>query len=148
MSVILWLIIALIAGIVEAVTTALVSVWLAAGAVCAAIAAGFGVSAGVQCVIFAAVSAALLILTLPLCSRFRKSVKQPTNADMLIGCVGVVTEDIDPMQGFGTVKVKGQVWSARANGNAAVPAGTEVIVREIRGVHLVVDVSEKNESEG
>lgn len=147
MSVVLWLIVALVAGIVEAATVSLVSVWLAAGAVCAAVAAGFGVSSAIQCVVFVTVSAALLILTLPVCSKFRKTSKHPTNADMLIGCAGIVTEEINPIQGFGTVKVRGQIWSARSRDDGFVAAGTEVTVYDIKGAHLVVGKSKKNKSE-
>ena len=71
MSVILWLVVAFAAGIVEAVTVTLVSVWLAIGAVCAATAAWFGASSGVQCIVFAAVSLVLLVLTAPLCCKYR-----------------------------------------------------------------------------
>ncbi len=140
MSVVLWLIIALAAGIVEAVTVTLVSVWLAIGAVCAAVCAGFGASAAVQCTVFAAVSLVLLILTAPLCSKFRAQTKTPTNADMLIGKVGIVTEEINPLNSSGEVKVSGQRWSVQVRGGGCVSVGERVLVEEIVGAHLVVSV--------
>lgn len=138
MAVILWLIIALAAGIIEAVTTALVSVWLAVGAVCAAVCAGFNVSAQVQCIVFAVVSLALLILTAPLGARFRAVSKTATNADRLIGKIGVITEDVDPIEGTGEVKVLGQRWSVQVRGGEKLPVGTQVEVLELVGAHLVV----------
>lgn len=141
-SVILWLAVALIAGIAEAATVALVSVWLAVGAVCAAVAAGIGLNSAVQCIVFLVVSLILLFLTAPMSKKFRRSAKTPTNADRLIGCEGVVIEDIDPIQGKGEVKVKGQIWSAAARGEGFVKAGAHVTVEEISGAHLVVSVKE------
>ena len=145
MSVILWLIVAFVAGVVEAVTVALVSVWLAIGAVCAAVAAWLGASSGVQCVVFAAVSLVLLVLTAPLCSKFRVQKKIPTNADMLIGSVGIVTEEIDPMHGRGEVKVGGQRWSAQTRDASRVAEGETVTVEEIVGAHVVVSVNKDKE---
>lgn len=145
MSVILWLVVAFAAGVVEAVTVALVSVWLAIGAVCAAVAAWFGASSGVQCIVFAAVSLVLLVLTAPLCCKFRVQKKTPTNADMLIGSVGVVTEEIDSVQGKGEVKVGGQRWSAQTRDSSRIAEGETVTIEEIVGAHLVVSVNKDKE---
>ncbi len=138
MAVILWLIIALLAGIIEAVTTTLVSVWLALGAVCAAACAGFGLSTTLQCIVFAAVSLVLLILTAPLGARFRETSKTATNADRLIGKIGIVTEEVDALEGTGEVKVAGQRWSVQVRGGEKLSVGTQVEVLEIVGAHLVV----------
>ncbi len=138
MAVILWLIIAFVAGAVEALTVSLVSIWLAIGAVCAAIAAAFGAGATAQSIIFLVVSLVLLILTAPISKKFREGKKIPTNADRLIGCDAIVTEDIDPVQGKGAVKVRGQEWSAQLSDGTTAKAGSEVTVERISGVHLVV----------
>ena len=147
MEVIVWLLIALVAGIIEASTVSLVSVWFAIGGVAGAIGAGFGVSVGVQIGIFIVVSAILMVATAPLCKKFRIAAKNPTNADRLIGCIGIVTEEIDPLNNKGEVKVKGQAWSAQALGEELVPVGSKVVVEEIAGVHLVVKVQEEKERE-
>ena len=97
MNVLIWLVIALAAGIIEACTTALVSVWIVIGAVCAACVSALGGGQTVQILTFLIVSLALLVLTAPLGKMFRNSKKVPTNADMLIGCVGEITEDVDPV---------------------------------------------------
>lgn len=140
MAVVIWLIIALIAGIAEAATVSLISVWFALGAVAAAIAAAFGLATITQVIIFLAVSLILMALTAPLCKRFRMGEKIPTNADRLIGHTGIITEDVDPLQGKGEVKVGGQV---RGNGRAKV--GDNVIVEDIEGAHLVVRLKEESE---
>lgn len=143
MSVILWIIVAFVAAVIEATTVTLVSVWFVVGAVCAAVCAAFGATTTMQCVVFAVVSLVLLILTAPLSARIRNHTKTPTNADRLIGKTGIVTEDIDPLNASGEVKVDGQRWSAQVRGDGYASAGTTVVVEEIVGAHLVVKITDK-----
>lgn len=145
--VITWLAAALAAGIIEACTTALVSVWIVIGAVCAAAAAALGVSALAQLLIFLAVSAVLLLLTLPMCKRFRSSKKTATNADMLIGRTGIITEDVNPILGTGEVKVGGKLWSVQIRGDGKAKIGDIVKVEEIVGAHIVATVISDKERE-
>ena len=149
MAVVVWLIISLIAGIAEAATVSLISVWFALGAVAAAIAAAFGLGTLAQIIIFLAVALVLMALTAPLCRKFRMGEKNPTNADRLIGRTGIITEDVDPLQGGGEVKVGGQVWSVQVRGDGRAKIGDNVIVEDIEGAHLVVRLKEdiKNERE-
>ncbi len=149
MAVVIWLIIALIAGIAEAATVSLISVWFALGAVASAIAAAFRLGTVAQIIIFLAVSLVLMALTAPLCKKFRMGEKTPTNADRLIGRTGIITEDVDPLQGKGEVKVSGQVWSVQVRGDGRAKIGDNVIVEDIEGAHLVVRLKDdiKNESE-
>lgn len=145
--VIVWLTAALAAGIIEACTTALVSVWIVIGAVCAAAAAALGASALAQLLIFLTVSAVLLILTLPICRKFRSSKKTATNADMLIGRTGIVTEDVDPLLGKGEAKVGGKLWSVQIRGDGKAKAGDIIRVEDIVGVHIVASVISDTERE-
>ncbi|MBQ3573504.1 MAG: NfeD family protein [Clostridia bacterium] len=147
MAVVIWLIIALIAGIAEAATVSLISVWFALGAVAAAIAAAFGLGAIAQVIIFLAASLILMALTAPLCRKFRMGEKTPTNADRLIGRTGIITEDVDPLQGKGEVKVGGQVWSVQVRGGGRAKVGDNVIVEDIEGAHLVVSLKNDIENE-
>ena len=147
MAVVVWLIIALVAGILEAVTVSLVSVWFALGAVAAAISAGFGFGVIAQVVIFLVLSLILMALTAPICRKFRMGEKVPTNADRLIGCIGVITEDVDPLENKGEVKVQGQRWSVQVRDDGRAKVGDNVIVEAIEGAHLVVRLKRENESE-
>ena len=148
MTVVLWIIVAFTAGIVEMCTTALVSVWFAVGAVCAAVAAGLGFSESVQIIAFLLVSALTLTVTFPICKKMRVTKKVPTNADRLIGCIGVITEDVDPIRGKGEVNVCGQRWSVQVRGeDAFAKSGTKVRVEEISGAHLVVTIVDDCEKE-
>lgn len=139
MNVLLWLIIALAAGIIEACTTALVSVWIVIGAICAACVSALGGGETAQVLVFLITSLALLIITAPLGKKFRNSKKVPTNADMLIGCVGEITEDVDPVCGKGEVIVKGRRWSVRLVNGKTAAAGDRVIIKDIVGAHLVAE---------
>ena len=54
----------------------------------------------------------------------------------LIGRSGIVTRDIDPSDISGKVKIENQEWSATAK--TRIPAGSEVVVLESKGVHITV----------
>ena len=54
----------------------------------------------------------------------------------LIGARGVATEDLSPS---GWVRVKGELWQARASEDAPVPGGSHVRVREVRGMTLLIE---------
>ena len=87
---------------------------------------------------FVFVSAILLIFTKPLVKRKLDAKKIPTNADRVIGAEAVVTQEIDPLNGSGLVKVFGQVWSAKSEDETEIAVGEKVTVKQIQGVKLVV----------
>ena len=137
-SSLVWLILLIAFVVVEALTVSLVSIWFAAGAVAALIVSGFTSSWLVQFAVFAVVSAVALAATRPLVKKYINSLTQPTNADMLIGQECLVTEDIDNLTGRGAVTVGGKVWTARAEHDAPIAAGTTATVLRIEGVKLIV----------
>lgn len=136
-----WLIIAVILGVIEAVTVSLISVWFAVGAIAAIIPAYFGVPLWGQILVFLAVSAVAFAFT----KRFFKDVvkvkKQPTNSDSLIGTDGIVTAEINNLEGRGKVYISGLTWSARAFDGKDIPEGAVVKVERIEGATLIVTIS-------
>lgn len=138
----IWLIVAVILGIMEAVTVSLISVWFAIGALAAIIPAYFGVPFWGQILVFLAVSAIAFAFT----KRFFKDVvkvkKQPTNSDSLIGTDGIVTAEINNLEGAGKVYISGLTWSARSKNGETIPEGAVVTVDKIEGATLVVEVKE------
>ena len=138
----IWLIVAVILGIMEAVTVSLISVWFAIGALAAIIPAYFGVPLWGQILVFLAVSAIAFAFT----KRFFKDVvkvkKQPTNSDGLIGTDGIVTAEINNLEGAGKVYISGLTWSARSKNGKTIPEGAVVTVDKIEGATLVVEVKE------
>ena len=138
----IWLIVAVILGIMEAVTVSLISVWFAIGALAAIIPAYFGVPFWGQILVFLAVSAIAFAFTKRYFKDVVKVKKQPTNSDGLIGTDGIVTAEINNLEGAGKVYISGLTWSARSKNGKTIPEGAVVTVDKIEGVTLVVEVKE------
>ncbi len=134
-----WLAAAIVLGVVEGMTFALVSAWFAGGAVAAFLATLMGATVPVQLLVFVVVSAVLLACLRPLARK--KAVKKPTptNADRILGRVGVVTEAIDNVRASGAVRVDGVEWTARSEGGAAIEPGEQVKILRISGVKVFVE---------
>ena len=58
-----------------------------------------------------------------------------TGPESLIGAKGIAVEDLNPV---GYVRLNGELWRAEAKGGQLLPAGTEVVVHELRGLTLGV----------
>lgn len=136
----LWIILMVALIIVEASTASLVCIWFAIGALGAALAKLFGLTFFYQMVVFVLVSALALCLTKPLVKKLRTKGKTATNADMLIGKYGIVTEEITNDKFAGKVKVAGQEWSAVAEDGGEIPKNSKITVKSISGVKLIVEV--------
>lgn len=142
-DVIVWLAAMIILAGIEALTVNLVTIWFAIGALAAFIAAVAGAQIWLQIVLFVIVTAVTLCFTRPLAKKYFTGTHQPTNADMVIGKVCVVTETIDNLASKGTVSCMGKEWSARSENGETVNEGTKVIVKEIKGVKLIVSPAEE-----
>lgn len=135
---IFWAAAIILFGIAEAVTAQLVSIWFLIGAIAALIAAFCGANLIIQIIVFIAVSILALVITRPLVKKYINPKKEHTNADRVIGQVGIVAEDIDNIRATGQVKADGKIWTARATDNSIIPSGCEVIIEKIDGVKLIV----------
>ena len=136
---IFWLLAAIGFVVLEAMTLNLVSIWFAVGALGALITAGLGFGFWPQIIVFLVLSGVTLALVRPLAKKVLKPGYSATNADRVIGAVGLVTEEVDNMAGKGLVNLSGQVWSARAQDEQNIPAGQEVRVLRIQGVKVIVE---------
>jgi membrane protein implicated in regulation of membrane protease activity len=66
--------------------------------------------------------------------------REKTNADGLIGKKGIVTEEISNLHATGQVTISGLEWTARSvNDEVTIENGSVVVIREIRGVKLIVE---------
>lgn len=139
---IFWLVAGILFLIIEAVTPSLVSIWFALGAFAALITAFLGAQLWIQILLFLIVSAVALIVTRPLAKRYLDSKHVPTNADMVIGKQGVVTEEINNLTAHGAVSCMGKVWTARSLNGTVIPEGTKITVSSIEGVKLIVNPAE------
>lgn len=134
---IIWIIIAIVLAVIEIATMGLSTIWFTAGALVALVAAWLNLHYMIQIVLFFASSAMFLMLTRPLVVKYLKIGSVKTNVDSLIGKSGIVVATISEHQ-YGQVRLNGQVWTAKAEGDLQIDNGTEVEVTAIEGVKLVV----------
>lgn len=134
----IWLAVIIFSVIIEASTFTLVSIWFIPAALISMILAFCSVDLWIQLVVFAAVSILLIIFMKPIFKNLFGVKPIATNADAVIGERAIVTEPIDNLAGSGQVKVKGQVWTARAQDKDAKYEKDEVLsVVAIEGVKLI-----------
>ena len=139
LMIIIWSVVLVGTIVVEFETSDLVTIWFTIGAVAALVAAALGVWIVYQFAIFIVVSLVLLFATRPLSKRFMDKEVIRTNADRMIGMHGIVTTEI-PFDGKGEVKVNSQVWTAFSTSKTPIIQGTRVVILDIVGNKLLVDV--------
>ncbi len=142
---IFWTVAIIVFGVLEAVTAQLVSIWFVAGAIAALIASFFHASIPIQIIIFVCVTILALVITRPLVKKYIHPKMQRTNADKVIGQVGIVCQNIDNINATGQVKVDGKIWSARSIDNQIITENSEVIIEKIEGVKLIVKSNNNKE---
>jgi membrane protein implicated in regulation of membrane protease activity len=137
-----WLLIACGFGVGEVTLTT--GFWLAPfalGAGSAALIDSVGVGEPVDFIVFFVVTVAALVSLRPIvASRLISSTPAiRTGAAALIGQHGVVMERIANRDAVGTVRIGGEIWTARAYEEAReIPAGTDVEIVDIRGATALV----------
>ena len=140
----MWLIIAGVCLVIEIITVGFLVFWFAIGALMAMITSLFIDNLVIQTAVFVISSTILIFATKPFVKKFvnnKNSVK--TNVYSSIGKIGIVTKDIDSIDGTGQVKVDGEVWSAIGLNDINISKGTEVKVEEIKGVKAIVSPIQK-----
>lgn len=133
-----WLALVILFGIAEAATLGLTSIWFAVGALAAMIAALCDTSLLVQIILFVVISGVALYAARGWGQKRFNENREATNADRILGQRGQVLEDIDNNQATGVVKVDGKIWTARSISGQIIPAGSQVIIRSIEGVKVMV----------
>ncbi|EHR61314.1 NfeD family protein [Saccharomonospora cyanea] len=138
---IIWLIVGLVLVAAEVLSGDFVLVMLGIGALAGAGSAALSGNPIVDVLVFAASSAALLILARPaLKRRFLAGTGVRTNTEALLGTSAVTISVVD--SAGGQVKLAGEVWSARSLTEAEViEPGTTVTVVEISGATAVVSAA-------
>ena len=141
----LWLLLMIVCLVAEASTATLFSVWFAIGSLASMIIALLGLPLWLQILVFVAVSGMVLLLTKPLTEKMINQKTIKTNADRVIGSIGIVKKDISNITGTGLIDVSGQIWSARSLSGQPIKEGQTVVVNKIEGVKLIVDPVENSE---
>ena len=137
---IIWLIVTIVLSVIEIFTMGLVTIWFAAGAAVALLLSLIDAPVAIQVVAFLVVSIAVLVLVRPIAqSHFNNRIKK-TNIDAIIGRKLIAKTDIDNLHGTGKVDMDGSTWLAASSvDNIVISAGEEVVVKEVRGVKLIVE---------
>ena len=132
----IWLAVEIALALLEIATTSLVSIWFVVGSLFAFAASFITDSFIAQLVVFSIVSGVALAVTRPLAKKVLGRRPVPTNMDMLIGKICVVTEDIHP-DSKGRVKVDGLLWAASSD--ELLKKGDHAKIRRITGATLEVE---------
>ena len=130
-----WFLIALIMIIIELSTVNLVSIWFAFASVVAGVSTLITDNITIQVIVFIISSIIFLIITKPVIKKIRGKEIEKVNLDRVVGKVGIVTEDIEPLS-TGEVKVDGKRWSAISN--EEIKKDSKVEILSIDGVKLLV----------
>ena len=91
-----------------------------------------------QWVAFLVVSAVLLLSLRRFADRVTHEPPEKVGVDRLIGKQGVVSEDVEPGDGSGRVRIQREEWRADASGAQTISVGSRVTVERISGTHLIV----------
>ncbi len=135
-----WLISAGVFFIIEIFTLGFLVFWFGIGALLTMIVSLFTSNVVIQTSVFVISSGILIFATKPFVNKFVKHNDSiHTNVYSVIGKTGLVTEEINNIEGTGVVKISGEEWSAICNGNITISKGTKIKVLEVRGVKVLVE---------
>jgi len=109
---------------------------LAFGALAASIAAFFSPLHWLPWGVFVVVSIALIPVLIPLAKFLFTQKAHASNADALVGEKALVLEPID-LKTTGTVKIRGEVWSARTEQETFAKDQWAQVVR-VEGTHVIL----------
>lgn len=139
-AILFWLAVMVIMLIIEIITLGLTTIWFAGGALVAFVLAMLNAPLMVQIFAFLIVSLILLMFTRPIAVKYFNKDRVKTNVETMIGRQAIVVSEVDNLQGIGRVTVGGQEWSARTvQEGITLPVGTVVIIKEVKGVKLIVE---------
>jgi len=137
---VLWLIAAVVLAVAEVLNLSFFLFPFAIGAAGAAVADLAGASTPVAVVVFAVLTALSFGIVRPIA---RRHVRMPpairTGPAALVGRQATVLERIANDENVGSVRIDGEVWTARSlDDDHVIEAGTRVHVIEIRGATALV----------
>ena len=135
----IWLITAILFFILEMMGPGFLLFWFGVGALIAMIVSIFVDSIVIQIGLFTISSTALLFCTRKFVKKITQNDNTVTNANSIIGQRGIVTKEINSLNGTGQVKVNGEYWSAKCSEEGVIEKNTEVTILKISGVKAIVE---------
>lgn len=138
MAALVWLIVGVLLIAAEALSGEFVLIMLGAAALAPAGSAALSAPIWVDVLVFAVTSLGLITLARPVLKRRLQPAETTlTNVAALLGGHAVVVETVDAHRG--QIKLKGEIWSARAfDEREVLEPGCAVTVMEIAGATAVV----------
>ena len=135
---VLWLVLAVVLGVAEIATLTAALGLLGGAALVTALAAAVGLPVVLQLLLFAAASAAGLLLVRPVAMRHMLAARSERfGVDALVGRSAQVLTEVSGRGG--RIRIDGDEWTARPyDDSLVIPAGTTVHVMEIRGATALV----------
>ena len=135
-----WILLAVILAAGEVMSVSFFLAPFAVGALLGGLADLAGAGAVVAFVVFLVSSGLLFGIVRPIARRHLRTPAQlRTGTAALIGRTAIVTELIDNVAGSGSVKLDGELWTARAyEDDEVIAAGRRVHVVEIKGATALV----------
>ena len=133
----IWLIISGLFFIGEILTVGFLIFWFGIGALLAMIVSFFIPSIIIQTTVFVISSTILIFATKPLVNKFLNVKTTKTNAYSIIGKKAIVKKEIKP-HSVGQIKIDGEIWSAESEDGNTIKEGSEVEIKEIKGVKAIV----------
>lgn len=134
---IVWIVVLIVTALVEVFSMQLVSIWFTVASLVALVASLF-LPPIAQFAIFVIVAVVLLVFTRPILKRLVTKQRQPTNYDLDVGKVAVVTETIDGSSQTGRVSLNGIYWSAKSVDGSTIGIDSQVVVVSVQGSKLLV----------
>ena len=133
-----WLVLFLGLAAIETLTLDLFFAMLSVGALGAMLAAIFGAPLFLQVVVFCIVALLMIVLVRPVALKHleRGPRDQRSNIERLIGSPALTLEAVSGTAG--TVKIGGDIWTARTPDGSSLTAGAPVLVTRIEGATAVV----------
>lgn len=133
----LWLSVGILLLVVEANTFNLVTIWFSIGAFVTMFVAIEVHEFWIQAIVFLVVSILSLVLVRNYAVKKFKTKTIKTNVNSLVGKKGIVTKTIETYK-YGEVKVDGNYWTAKPEGDEIIEENTIVEIIEVSGVKLIV----------
>ena len=140
-----WALIALVCLILELTNGDFFIMSFAIGCVFGALAAAIGLGGVAQIIVFAVFTVLSLLVVRPIALRYfhRGEDKRESNAEALIGRIGLVTDAI-PANGYGRVKIDGDSWKAKSGNGEAIEAGKHARVMKLESIIATVEETEES----
>lgn len=134
-----WMVVAAVFAVGEIFTAGFFLLVFGIGAAVAGLLAVFDMGAAWQWTAFIVVSFVSFLASRRFAERVSDAQPPGIGADRFIGEQCVVLEEIDNAKNSGRVRMNKEEWRADSAGGDVIPKDTRVVVRSIKGTHLVVE---------